>query len=104
MGAELMEAKERTIYRLTYFRDQPRWDNGDCDYKEFNDVHKAMVWGKANDNDFGFHIDKVEQTFQEPPLGKQWRKEEYGWDNGEEEKTLVYDGNSNYELTEQDND
>ena len=90
--------KERIIYRVTYFRDQEHWDDGNCDYKEFFILNEAMEWGKANDNNFGFQIDKVKQTFQEPPAGKKWRKKDYGWEQEEEETIRVYDGNSDYEI------
>ena len=70
-----MQTKERTSYRVTYFKDQKHWDNGDYYYEDFDDLNNAMTFGKSNENGFGFQVERVEQIYRNPPSGYVYRKQ-----------------------------
>lgn len=93
----------RVRYVLTYCKTQEDWDNGNYDRKSFSSLKEAMDWGRKNEPTFhcggGFQVERTEEKYKYPPAGMQWRKEEYAWEETDQERTLVYDGNSEYEVT-----
>ena len=89
----------RIRYVLTYCKTQEDWNNGDFSRENFPSVEKAMEWGKQNAMEFGFQVEKTEEFYKHPPAGMQWRKEEYAWEETDQERTIVYDGNKEYEMT-----
>ena len=89
----------RIVFRVYYFKDQEQWDYGLFDTKDFVTIEEAMEFGKRNERDWGFQVQKWKQTWQHPPLGKVWRNQAYGWTREDEiDMELVYDGNRDYKI------
>lgn len=91
--------RTRTIFKVIYIdpADENNWL-----YKTFKTKEEAMEWGKKRLPNAYFQIDRYEEEFQEPPKGKNWVNEEYGWSYGESKITTIYDGNSEFKFEEKE--
>jgi len=84
---------ERTVYRVTWFENQERWDNGDFNQKDLSTKEEAMLLckSKEKETEFGVRVEKVTQYEKETPIGFVWRKEEYRWEDSLTTPEMVYD-------------